>query len=862
MLGDFQSFPDGTYSTRVAKTNPLSAYLHTFIEDHNFVPIDITEGKGPVYTYHHITLENKSYIDHILLSTDLASHVTHCTVHEPSALNTSDHLPLSLHLSIPYQDPIHNSFDQTTNPSEPEVAIPNYMWKNSLFLNLYKSKVQDKINYLNKSTDNDKRIRDIFVLLRQCASEAMSEVNTNHHKVQPKRWWNKELSKSRDKLQRMFNVWRGVGFPRDPDNVSYNRYLFARKLFRTQVKKAKNQSTVHHYINIESIKSSDSRSFWRNIKLSNQKSTRLYTINGKTTVEEITSDFHNHFSNLLNTPRIPSVDNSQSNRELLDLLEELSSDTFVDKDFYITESDVSRAIRKLNTNKSRDPFQLQAEHFLHALESGFLTLITRLLNDLFKDENLPQCLSTSIIIPLLKSPKKSIKDPNNYRGISLIPICTKLIETIILLKFPKITSHGSSQFGFTTSSSTTHAETLILDTIKHYNTKGSAVYICSLDAEKAFDCCSWLKLFQKLNAECILPKTVIRTMIQLYIHGDASVRYRHRKSSPFQLSQGVRQGSVLSPHLYNFYTRDIIDNIKSMQAGTYLPTLDTSIIAFADDLILLSSTLRGLQDMIDKCVECGKDHLIKFNDKTQFTVAGKATIPDPTITVNDVIIRPKDKLVHLGFKWNLTNAGELTLKYHKDDRINKLWATTSSLISSGIRKLHPRSIATIYQTIVIPQLLYGLEIVKMSKTELDHLDRQGRACLKSLLGLSKFSKNYLLNVFNLREVSALIANRRVQLLDQLIRNDLTRSYVLQLLTYHDVDHLVLDQLRTTCSELNIDMLNVCISGIDKSQLKGVQIPKLSDTADIQSCRDFLDNWHVFDNRESFRDLTQIEVRKS
>ena len=132
---------------------------------------------------------------------------------------------------------------------------------------------------------------------------------------------------------------------------------------------------------------------------------------------------------------------------------------------------------------------------------------------------------------------------------NLMEIFTKLIEQVILLKCPEITMHGPCQFGCTSRSSTIHAEVIIQATIKYHNTKGFPVYICSLDAEKGFDCCNWLKLFGKLEVEKDLPNIVIRTLIQNYIKGDALVRYQNQKSSPFKLSQGVRQGLMLSPHL-------------------------------------------------------------------------------------------------------------------------------------------------------------------------------------------------------------------------------------------------------------------------------------------------------------------------
>ena len=96
----------------------------------------------------------------------------------------------------------------------------------------------------------------------------------------------------------MFNIWREEGFPRTDDNVSYNRYIFARKKFRSLVKKYKNQSTIEHYINVEKLKKTKPKSYWKQIKLAKSTTTKLYTINGKTVLETFSSEID--FSHLPN----------------------------------------------------------------------------------------------------------------------------------------------------------------------------------------------------------------------------------------------------------------------------------------------------------------------------------------------------------------------------------------------------------------------------------------------------------------------------------------------------------------------------------------------------------------------------------
>ena len=83
-------------------------------------------------------------------------------------------------------------------------------------------------------------------------------------------------------------------------------------------------------------------------------------------------------------------------------------------------------------------------------------------------------------------------------------------------------------------------------------------------------------------------------------------------SDKFTLTQGVRQGSILSPYLYNIYTEQLLSNIKSMNVGTIIVKVHTAITAYyVDDIILMSATLSGLQLLIDECVKFGKENCPK-----------------------------------------------------------------------------------------------------------------------------------------------------------------------------------------------------------------------------------------------------------
>ena len=97
----------------------------------------------------------------------------------------------------------------------------------------------------------------------------------------------------------------------------------------------------------------------------------------------------------------------------------------------IADTDVSEvecAVAKLNNNKAADYMGLTAEHLKYGGVAIYPVLV-RLINTIFKQNQIPHSLKKGVITPVHK--KGSLQNPDNYRGITVTSILLKVVEHIL-----------------------------------------------------------------------------------------------------------------------------------------------------------------------------------------------------------------------------------------------------------------------------------------------------------------------------------------------------------------------------------------------------------------------------------------------
>ena len=252
----------------------------------------------------------------------------------------------------------------------------------------------------------------------------------------------------------------------------------------------------------------------------------------------------------------------------------------------ITTAQTLKAIKNCKNSKALGPDEISPVMMKHLGPHG-IKFSTGIYNNSVNKAIIPSIWKTGRIIPLLK-PKKAVDQGPSYRPISLLSPPAKILESILLPEISNSINYAPHQHGFRKGHSTTTA----LQSISDHITKGlnqnkpvDRTIAVAIDLSRAFDTVNHEIL---LNDILHLPlNSNIKKFLNAYIRGRQTyVEFRNTRSKFRKMRQGVPQGGVLSPVLFNLY----MSKMPSPPPGTRLVT-------YADD----SNVLRSGTDIKDMC---------------------------------------------------------------------------------------------------------------------------------------------------------------------------------------------------------------------------------------------------------------------
>lgn len=235
-----------------------------------------------------------------------------------------------------------------------------------------------------------------------------------------------------------------------------------------------------------------------------------------------------------------------------------------------------------------------------------------IFNNCINNKFFPNIWKQAKIFPILKRGKPANK-ASSYRPISLTSAASKVFEIVINISLKKFSWEKkvvpANQFGFESRLSTTHAIHKCMTDISTHLHNNQVVGGCLIDLEKAFDSV-WINGLLYILLRLDFPIDFIQLIWHMTLDRSFVLWNGTDTSSiVFHIVEGLTQGTVNSPALFNIYTH-AVPTLFDMNTGN-----NSHSIAYADDFKILvadskpSIVRRELESLVNRVV----DHYLLWN---------------------------------------------------------------------------------------------------------------------------------------------------------------------------------------------------------------------------------------------------------
>ncbi|KAI5708046.1 hypothetical protein M8J77_015361 [Diaphorina citri] len=438
----------------------------------------------------------------------------------------------------------------------------------------------------------------------------------------------------------------------------------------------------------------------------------------------------------------------------------------------ILESEVRAAINQMKEGKAVGPDNIQAE-FMKLIDEDNLKGITKLYNNIYASSQIPQEWLISEFIALPK--KNGAKKCEDYRTISLMSHLLKIfLKTIHRRIYNRCESQISqNQFGFVNAVGTREALFAVQVLVQRCRDVNCDVYSCLIDYQKAFDRVQHEHMIKILKKTGVDDKD-LKIITNLYWNQSATIRVDGEQTEAIKIERGVRQGCILSPLLFNIYSEQIFkEALEEVDEGIPLNGERLNNIRYADDTIVFSDSLEGLQSLVNKIAAVSAKYGLDINSKkTKFMAISKSNVANANITINNQPIERVTQSSYLGtiINENWDNSQEVR------SRIAKATAAFNKM--SKIFKSHDLTISTkvrLLKCYIFSILLYGVESWTLNENTTKKLEAFEMWLYRRILKISWIehvtNEEVLRRMKKERELMNIIKVRKLQYLGHIMRND-------------------------------------------------------------------------------------------
>ncbi len=541
-----------------------------------------------------------------------------------------------------------------------------------------------------------------------------------------KHWWNSSLTELKKLSMASFELWAAAGKPKfGPIYLSKNSDKLK---YKNAIKKTKAtvESSISNELH-EALVYKEPVQFWKTwkSKVCAQSKNKI-VLEGIDTDLAASEAFRNYFSGVC-TPNNEHF-NACKQKEFNDAFRCYKNNyAYNPLNCWIVNAElVGIAIAKIEKGKAAGFDSLTLEHLTNC-HPIIYSLLAKLFSLMLISSSVPSDFGMGITIPIPKEDRSTrVHNIENFRGITLSPIISKVFEHCLLIMFQKHLRTSDNQFAFKANTGCSNAIYVLRNVVDFYIENDTTVNLGCLDISKAFDKLNYYVLFIKLMKRN-MPSNVVELLLKWYSLSYNCVRWGAALSEPFRLLAGVRQGGVLSPALFAVYVDDLL--IKLNKFGCTMFGLSVGALMYADDVILISPSVSELQNMILIC--CEELALLDLSLNLGKSVAlrmGKGWKRNCcALMTSETAIKWVNETRYLGLY--LMSGPKFSCNFEKTKI--KYYRAANAILARLGKQENPTVTVHLLQTMAFPIISYALEALRLNKTKLVKLEHPwSRAFMK------------------------------------------------------------------------------------------------------------------------------------
>ena len=662
-------------------------------------------------------------------------------------------------------------------------------------------------------------------------------------------------------LRRQLNRWASKlmhlrAFPADSDQVKFVSACYARiarELHRveTAVRADKWEQQLARMDKLDFV--NRTKLFWKlvaGIRKSNTAETALSINNfdglASTSKEEFCANWVDFYSRLYEPARVASK--LRKRLEIINLARARNSEVSGPLDEPLSRAEFDDAV-KCQRKNSAPGFDGVVPRMLTDGPESLKSHIFSLLSAAFAMESDLSALKQVLIFPIVKDKNEDIHCPNNYRPIALLSNIFKLYECILNRR---LTEHlegfndadsdpepllREEQNGFRPGRSCVDNIFLLRElALDHkFQQRGKPLFFAFLDIRKAFDRVCRPILWDRLFKMGVHGR-MWRVLRGLFSNFRGQVKFKNNLlTSPFRIDTGVVQGSRLGPTLFNVFFDDLIRSIRDNFAGaSFSFGKNLPVLAYADDLVLISNDEGELNAMLNFCHKYSVDNEFEFNIKKSkiLKVHSRNRTTAAQHTMGGQALEEVEHYKYLGIPLGRafhSNSRPAAFARYFELIERKAQARSMVVRFLGAKRdgLRPKTGLLLYKLLVRPIMEYATPVICFNKKQMEKLETLQNGAIKAACGLR----------YNTKTESVRIVTGIESLQLRMAFLKLKHLYRIQTKPSNSLVHVILKEIQNQHrSEKRPGFLSECEKLCGKY---GIPLEEISpDTSEMESLKEF------------------------